>query len=204
MKRRLSGLLVILMLAASLTACAEKKTANNGGTTTPAQQTQEQGSQDESSTSDNTGDNTGDRNYTTRINVSINPDADILTDKDGKVIEIVCNNDDAATAYGKLEVAGKAIQDVAKEMVKAATDAGFMQDAKPVTLTIVDSECSGQELLDEALEVKGGVQQALIEEDFRHAPIVAEIKEGEVHDDTCDLCYGGGVIICDEIGRAHV
>ena len=213
MKRKLSVLLITLMLAVSLTACAEKKTANNGDTTTPAQQTQEQSTQEQDTKEQGTQeqgtkeqdtqnesatpDNTADKNYATRINVSINPDADILTDKDGKVVEIVCNNDDATTAYGNLEVAGKEIEEVAKEMVKAATDAGFMQDKKPVTLTIVDAESTGQELMDEALEVKDGVQQALVEEDFQNAPIVAEIKEGEVHDDTCDLCYGKGLIICD-------
>lgn len=193
MKRRLSVLLVALMFAASLTACAEKKTAHNEDTSDPTQQTQEQSTQNESTAPDNI----ADKSYTTRIKVTINPDADILTDQDGKVVEIVCNNDDAITAYGNLEVAGKELEDVAKEMVKAATDAGFMQDAKPVTLSIVDAECTGQELLDEALEVKDGVQQALIENDFQHAPIVAEIMEGEVVDDTCDLCYGKGVIICD-------
>ena len=193
MKRRLSVLLVTLMLATSLAACAEKKTVNNDDTTNSTQQTQEQSTQNESTKPDNT----ADKSYTTRIKVSINPDADILTDQDGKVVEIVCNNDDATTAYANLEVAGEELEDVAKEMVKAATDAGFMQDTKPVTLTIVDAEYTGQELLDEALEAKTGVQQALMENDFQHAPIVAEIMEGEVHDDTCDLCYGSGVIICD-------
>lgn len=200
MKSRLSILLVALMLIASLTACAEKKTANNGDATTPAQQTQEQDTNEQETQSETESaapDNTADKNYTTRIKVSINPDADILTDEDGKVIEIVCNNDDAETAYGNLEVEGKELEEVAKEMVKAATDADYMQDEKPVNLTIMDAERTGQELLDEALEAKDGVQQALIEEDFPNAPIVADIMEGEVVDDTCDLCFGSGVIVCD-------
>ena len=130
MKRRLSVLLVPLMLATSLAACAEKKTVNNDDTTNSTQQMQEQSTQNESTKPDNT----ADKSYTTRIKVSINPDADILTDQDGKVVEIVCNNDDATTAYANLEVAGEELEDVAKEMVKAATDAGFMQDTNRLPL----------------------------------------------------------------------
>lgn len=195
MKRRLSILLIALMLIASLTACGEKKTANNGDSTTPAQQTQEQDTENEGGTE--TQAEAPEKNYTARINVSINPDADILTDEDGKVIEIVCNNEDAVTAYGELEVAGMEIGEVAKAMINAATEAGFMQDSKPVNLTIVDSEIIGQELLDDAVEAKDGVQQALGENGFPNAPVVAGVSEGEVQDDTCDLCFGSGVVVCE-------
>lgn len=189
MKRRLAFIVTTCLLALSLAACGGKKESDNSNN---SQQKQEQNSQKEQEPN-----NQGDKKYATRINVSINPDADILTDNDGKVIEIVFNNEDAKTAYSGLEVAGKDVEEVAKEMVKAATDAGFMQDEKPVTLTIMDSTNSGRDLLDEALEVKDGVQQALTEEDFGNAPIHAEVAEQEVKDDTCDLCYGSGVVVCD-------
>ena len=193
MKQRVSVLLVTLMLAASLAACAEKETVNKEDTTGLTQQTQEESAKNDSEIPDNP----SERNYATKLKITINPDADILTGPDGKVVEIVCNNEDAVTAYGNLEVSGKELEDVAKEMVDAATDSGFMQDTKPVTITIVDSECTGQDLLDDATEAKEGVQQALLDNDFRNAPIVAEVVEAEVIDDTCDLCYGKGLLICD-------
>ena len=157
MKKRLSVLVIILMLAASLAGCGQKKPSKDETATTTAKQTQENNTKEESTTAEKntaaeatTPDNSANKNYSTRINISINPDADILTDEEGKVVEIVCNNEDAKTAYADLDVEGKEIEEVAGEMVKAATDAGFMQDAKPVTLTIMDSEYTGQELLDDA------------------------------------------------------
>lgn len=191
MRRRLSILLVMVMLAFSLAACGGKD--NAGKDSTGAGNT-EKGNTESNDTGKGNTANTG---SAAKINITINPDADILIGEDGKVVEIVCNNADATTAYGKLDVKGQDIETVAKEMVKAATEAGFMQDEKPVTLTVEASQNTGQQLLDQAVEAKDGVQKALTEEDFQHAPVIAEIKEGEVTDDTCDLCYGNGVIVCD-------
>ncbi len=192
MKRKISLILIIMMLAVYLTACAKKNT-NAEDATEPVQQMQEPGTQNEPTTADSAADN----GYSTRINISINPDADILTDGEGNVIEIVCKNDDAKTAYGKLEPKGKKLDEVAKEMVEAAVSEGFLQDTKPVTVTIQDADKVGQELLDTALEAKNGIQKALSEKDLQKSPIVAEITEDEVVDDTCDLCYGKGLLVCD-------
>ena len=186
MKRFFSLLLIFTMLVFSLAACEDKKNNVNGNAAV---------------TPNGSADNNNQKAYSTRIKILINPDADILVDAENNVVDIVCNNDDAKVAYGELDYEGKSVEEVSSEMVKAATENGFMNEDKDVTLTIVDSTETGQDLLNDALEVKAGVQDGLTAGNFENAPIYAELNKpanNQEESDMCDLCFGTGVLVCDE------
>lgn len=137
--------------------------------------------------------------HVNKINITINPEANIVTDDEGNVVEIEFLNEDAKTAYGDLEVEGKPVGEVAELMVEAAAEHEFLKDGKPVTVTLIDTNIEGQAMLDELNAVKGATQKGLETQGFENSPIYADVEFEHDHevDYTCDLCNGSGLLVCD-------
>lgn len=210
MKRRaLAGILLVSMVF--LMACDKTSVDTTTNTSSSIVTTQTSSDSLDNQTAENITDTqtTEDVEVTTsadnkavhvnKINITINPEANIVTDDEGNVVEIEFLNEDAKTAYGDLDVEGKPLGEVAELLVEAAAEHEFLKDGKPITVTLIDSNVDGQAMLDELNAVKGATQKELEDQGFEKSPIYADVEFEHEHEGsrTCDLCGGSGLLVCD-------
>lgn len=142
----------------------------------------------------------GSKAHINKINITINPEINIITDDDGIVIEIEYLNDDAREAYGSLDLIGLPVGEATELIVEAAAEQGYLEDGKPVAVTLLDTNVDGQDILGELSDVKDATQKELGDQGFDNCPIQAGIDlEAESEEEhICDLCHGSGVLVCEE------
>lgn len=138
--------------------------------------------------------------HVNKINITINPEANVIADENGSVTEVEFVNEDAETAYSDLELVGLNVGEAVELMVEAAAEHEFLQNGKPITFTLVDSQLDGQGMLEELTEVREAAQRGLSEREFDNSSICGAIELENVDDNdrTCDLCFGSGLLVCEE------
>lgn len=60
--------------------------------------------------------------------ISINPEVDLEIDKDGNVLSVVFQNEDAETAYKELSLEGIQAEDAVKIILETADEKGYLKD----------------------------------------------------------------------------
>ncbi len=137
--------------------------------------------------------------HVNKINITINPEINIITDDDGNVVEIEYLNDDAKDAYGSLDLIDMPVGEATELIVEAATEHGYLENGKPVTVTLLDSNVDGQAIMGELNDVRDATQKELGNQGFDNCPIQAcvEVEVEPEHEHVCDLCLGSLVVVCD-------
>lgn len=133
--------------------------------------------------------------------ISINPEVDIELDKDGNVLSVAFQNEDAETAYKDLSLEGIQAGDAVKFIIKTADEKGYLKDDGEVTLVYGST---GNASTAEARSMIDGVRDATMDtlkELGKESTVVLELENcTQDTSDICDLCFGIGSIICDQCG----
>lgn len=135
------------------------------------------------------------------ITISINPEIAFEVDENGLVLSVTYINEDAREAYSDLSLEGMSAQEAADLVVKAADAKGYLKDGGDVEFRYGST---GKTSPEEAQEIISGAREALktsLSETGKDSAVVLQMEScGEDNTGICDLCYGVGVIVCDNCG----
>lgn len=81
-------------------------------------------------------------NYTSVLNLRINPEFNLYLDSKGNVLALEAVNDDAKTFFGKISIQNKTFTDVFKDILKEAANAGFVKNNAVVAFEITENKGS--------------------------------------------------------------
>ncbi len=123
--------------------------------------------------------------------ISINPEVDIELDKDGNVLSVAFQNEDAETAYKDLSLEGIQAGDAVKLIIETADEKGYLKDDGEVTLVYGST---GNASTVEARSMIDGVRDATMDtlkELGKESAVVLELENcTQDTSDICDLCFG--------------
>ncbi len=123
-------------------------------------------------------------NYTSVILITINPVVKLYIDENNVVLAVECVNEDAKTAYSKIEkeIVGTNLESGVKKLINTASDAGYFEKEKKVTVDIV--ECKIEDNKKTVLSLTGSTVKQTLQESEIEASI--EVKENgtDVDDET--------------------
>lgn len=197
MKRQIS-LAVCLMLSLFLYACGTQEPEAEEVVKEPESQTVTENSHETESV--NTA-YTVSENCVGLITISINPEIALEIDENGVVISVTYKNDDARDAYENLNLEEMLAEEAAELVVKVADEKGYLKDGGDVELRYGST---GRTSPGEAQEIISGTREALknsLSEIGKDSAVVFQMEScGEDNTGICDLCYGVGVIVCDNCG----
>lgn len=192
-------LLFCIILLSSLICLGCGKNQASNSTVTPTDKDTEAIASEPDSNKESQAEQPTDVAYSTKFNITINPEVELTTDSEGHVTEVIFLNEDAKTAYADLQLVGLTAAEATELIVQAATDKGFMTNGHPVKLTLVDTNRDGQETLSELSSIKESTQKVLTNNNFDSSVISGEIaKQEDIKEDTCDLCEGTGLLVCED------
>ncbi len=122
--------------------------------------------------------------YASVVRVTINPIVNLYLDEQNVVLAVECVNSDAKDTYKKIEkdIVGESLNIGVKTLINTASDAGFLEKEKKVTVDIV--ECKNEESKKMVMAVAGGTVKQTLQEIKIEATIEVKDNGTAVDDQT--------------------
>lgn len=133
--------------------------------------------------------------------ISINPEVDLEIDRDGNVLSVVFQNEDAETAYKDLSLEGIQAEDAVKIILETADEKGYLKDDGQVTLIYGSTGNASAEEASDMIDSARDTVMDTLNELGKESAVILELKNyAQDTSNICDLCFGVGSIVCEQCG----
>lgn len=131
--------------------------------------------------------------YAFSCKVTINPEIELYLNQKNEIVGFEYLNEDAKDAYQKLALKGLTVEAGVKEMILAASEKGYLDTNKKVSITITevkDTTCDTEAVCE---KIKEAAQEVIAEEKIEAELEVADYEsENAVPQNPCTACGGTG------------